>query len=188
MLTGEAESNTRGNDLRLSRFFDDGERIRLAWLQHRSTLLQEWIKQHPGTRPWAWWKFDSPKEPVAGWEFKHSAQRLRLGGNGTPSHEVLSVWGGFERGIPNSWIDQREADYYNGKMKDIHGKPIPTKYKEGDFKGMAIDPEDPPRFESEAAYLDRHGLLSTAEKRHIEKHPELMERKMLFSDVIPLDK
>ena len=153
LFTGEAEPNTPGEDLELNRFFDDGERIRQAWEEHRPALLTEWIRQYPGTRPWAWWKFDSPKEPVPGWDHERwdSAQRRRLGGTGTPSHEVLNVWGGFEKGIPNSWIDQWEADYYNGRMKDIHGKPIPTKYKEGDFKGMAIDPEDPPRFESEAA-------------------------------------
>ena len=37
-------------------------------------------------------------------------------------------------------------------------------YKEGDFKGVAIDPDDPPVFESQAAYLDRHKLLSDDER------------------------
>ena len=30
-----------------------------------------------------------------------------------------------------------------------------------------VDPEDPPVFESEATYLDRHGLLTAAERRRL---------------------
>ena len=134
LLTGEAESNTRGNDLRLSRFFDDGERIRLAWEQHRPALMSEWIQQHPGTRPWAWWKFDDDiPDP-----------RQRIGGKGQTMPEKYPAYApSYDKGIPSSWAE--------------------------------IDPGDPPLYESESAFLLRHGLLSTAEKRHIEKHPELLE-------------
>ena len=54
--------------------------------------------------------------------------------------------------------------------------------------GMAIDSEglpkywqldwnkeNPPTFESKAAYLDRHGLLSPMEKAYLEKHPRLLD-------------
>jgi len=41
--------------------------------------------------------------------------------------------------------------------------------------GEPSDPLDPPRFESEAAYLQRHGLLTKEERAHLGKHPELLE-------------
>jgi hypothetical protein len=50
---------------------------------------------------------------------------------------------------------------------DTHGRPIGTDYHEGDFLGVAIDPADPPVYESEAAYLARHALLSDAERAQL---------------------
>jgi hypothetical protein len=36
-----------------------------------------------------------------------------------------------------------------------------------DFAGVAIDENDSPRYESQAAYLERHGLLTPAERRRL---------------------
>ena len=55
-------------------------------------------------------------------------------------------------------IEQWQVMYYSGLAVDIHGAPIGDLYP-GDFKGVAIDPNDPPTFESQAAFLKRHGLL-----------------------------
>ena len=141
-------------------------------------------KEKPCSRPWAWWKFEAPKEPVNGWDHVrfNSPQRLRLGGIGTPTHEVLGSWSGFDKGLPTSWVDQWQADYYNGRSVDIHGKPIGTEYNEGHFKGVAIVLDDPPIFESVAAYLDRHGFLTDAKTKHLEKHPELLEPEKIEFD------
>lgn len=35
------------------------DRMRADWQTHRDELLAEWIAEHPGTRPFAWWQFDS---------------------------------------------------------------------------------------------------------------------------------
>jgi hypothetical protein len=35
---------------------------------------------------------------------------------------------------------------------------------------QSVDENDPPIFESEASYLDRHGLLTATEKKFLEKH------------------
>ena len=103
------------------------------------------------------------------------AQRKRLGGIGTPTFEVLACGLSFACGIPMSFVDQWECDYYNGRARDIHGNPIGTDFKEGDFEGVAYDRKNPPFYESESAYLRRHALLSDIEKKHLEKHPELLE-------------
>ena len=31
-----------------------------AWWELRDELLPTWIEQHPGTRPYAWWRFEAP--------------------------------------------------------------------------------------------------------------------------------
>jgi hypothetical protein len=35
------------------------------------------------------------------------------------------------------------------------------------FKGLAIDPNDPPLYESEARFLDRNGLFLPGEKKRL---------------------
>jgi len=183
LLHGEAEKGTEGWRLYIERFFNPGC-IERAWVSYRKALLKDWARNHPCTRPLLWWKHDAPKEPVKGWDHERwdSAQRRRLGGTGTPTHEVLGSWGGFSYGIPTGWIDQWSVDYYNGRAKDIHGKIIPTKYKEGHFKGKAIDPNNPPIFESEAAYLERHDFLTPTEKTYLKKYPELLEPEKIEFD------
>jgi len=147
------------------------DELRKVWLQHRDEIMGEWISTNPCSRPWIWWKFES-MEP-----------RQRMGGIGTPDYEVLAYAQRFEKGIPAGWISKSEEDYFSGRSLDIHGKPIGTDYKEGDFKGVAIDPDDPPRYESEAVFLQRNGLLTLAEETYLTKHPELMEpEKVEFED------
>lgn len=113
---------------------------RQVWKTCRTELLQEWTRKHPCTRPHAWWQHEAPKEPVGPeWDYRRfdAAQRRRIGGVGTPSHEVLCVAPSFEYGLPPSWVSQWEADYYNGRAKDIHGSPMGSEYQDGDFRGAA---------------------------------------------------
>jgi hypothetical protein len=154
------------------------------WEQNRDDFLPAFIGKNPGRRPTPWWQWDSPRHDTGtgAWFEPLPIPRQRIGGIGTPKHEVLSYVPQFDRGIPTGWVSKFDENYYNGRMVDIHGKIIPTKYKEGDFQGVAIDSEDPPTFESEAAYLDRYGLLSETEKRWLEKHPELMGPEVVTND------
>jgi hypothetical protein len=76
---------------------------------------------------------------------------------------VLSYWPNFTKGVPSDWVTSWQVEYYNGRAKDVHGQPIGTEYRPGDFTGVAIDPDDPPRFETELEYLRRHGLLLPGE-------------------------
>lgn len=32
-----------------------------AWRRHRRDIMDEWISEHPLTRPWAWWAYDAPE-------------------------------------------------------------------------------------------------------------------------------
>lgn len=84
------------------------------WEEVREEIMAAHIKKNPCSRPWPWWEYEAPREQVAGWWDQDDficAQRLRLGGTGTPLHEVTCSWGGFAKGIPNSWVTQWQADY-----------------------------------------------------------------------------
>lgn len=109
-----------------------------SWPVVREQVLEQWVAAHPGTRPDGWWTFDAP-EP-----------RRRLGGSGTPSHEVLNCTVTLVKGIPAYWIDADDVEVF-GALRAKDRRPP--------FDGVAVDAGDPPRFESEAAYLDRHPRL-----------------------------
>ena len=138
-------------------------------------LLAAWIAVHPGTRPAAWWSHDAPRwqradQPEAAREItvlECCDPRRRLGGVGDPEHLHLNTWPQFPLGLPDVWVQPWQIEYYNGRAEDIHGNPIGTNHHEGDFVGVAIDPNDPPRFESEASCLERHELLLPGERRRL---------------------
>lgn len=129
-------------------YFND---IAAWWGLMIDEILEDWAREQPGTRPRAWWQYDSQES------------RRRLGGIGTPSNECHATAPHLVFGIPTYWVDQREVDYRNGRAFHVDGYRIGTENKEGDFDGLAIDRDDPPRYESEAAYLKRCGLLFPGE-------------------------
>lgn len=126
------------------RFFGDGPEPAPAqlWAAHRDWVLAEYATEHPGTRPERWWVFDAP-EP-----------RRRVGGVGTPMRPRLG--GGspaLHLGVPDEWITEAELRTYA-----LMSSPLDV---------PALDPADPPRYESEAAYLERLGLLLPGERRRL---------------------
>jgi hypothetical protein len=115
------------------------------WSEIRDALLPDWIKNHPCTRPFAWWTDDAP-EP-----------RRRVGGTGRRLRNAILEWG-----IPHDeWF------------KDV-------------------DPDNPPIYESQAAYLQRLGLLTEGEIKWLADHHELLEpeaikyRQDIGPDVYPM--
>jgi hypothetical protein len=112
------------------------------WDANKVGILAEWIREHPGSRPELWWLHDAP-EPA----------RRRIGGIGDPCHECLNYAEAYTLGLPDHWVSQWDVDYYNGRAIDIHGEPI--------------DPANPPRYESQASFLRRHGLLTPEETRRL---------------------
>ena len=138
------------------RFFirSKSKEIEKLWRDNRTDVLSWWVQNKPCTRPTAWWKYDSARQVISDfppdvWNFP--AVRQRLGGIGTPAYEVLNVVPSFCLGLPDNW------DSF------------------GSERVIAIDPDNPPLYESQAAYLQLHGLLTTAEKAHLKKHPDLLQ-------------
>jgi hypothetical protein len=122
-------------------FSRDGRTGAELWREHRAAVLAWWVGEHPGTRPRWWWRHDAP------------GPRQRLGGIGTPRHERLADVARYEFGLPVGWITQRDIKTY-----EALGPPLGV---------PPIDLNDPPLFESEAAYLDRIGLLVAGERKRL---------------------
>jgi hypothetical protein len=142
--------------------------LRQIWLELRDEILDAWIAERPGTRPYGWWEFDAPRWRPEAWCRDLSAEvaawfcepRRRVGGIGTPTYDVLNVMPEFAFGVPTSWVSRYDELHYEG------------------FTGLAPRADDPPRFESQASYLDRHGLLPAAERRVLtatDFAPEILE-------------
>jgi hypothetical protein len=158
----------------------DEKRIE-AWQALRDGIIADWVQKYPGARPSHWWRYDAPKEPVSvyGGHRHEAAQRRRLGGLGMAKFEVLNNAPKFEFGIPTDWVNRFEVAYYNGRpQRDVNGELLKPQFEEGDFVGVAPDPDDPPVFESEASYLKHHNLLLPGEARLLKKRdfePEVLE-------------
>lgn len=128
---------------------------RELWEEYRDDFLPTFILKNPGRRPIAWWHWDAPRQPDQGSGFWYE---------GTLPQPRMKIDGkgklhqGYvpfcEYGIPQHWDPK------------------------------TLNPDDPLIFESQATYLDRYGLLTESEKRHIKKHPELMEPEKVVFEAI----
>jgi hypothetical protein len=145
------------------------------WDTYSADVLGRWAVRVPGTRPRLWWRFDAPgadaqtalsRFTLAGLPAT-VAPRRRTGGIGTPKHECLAYSPQFAFGIPTLWVNTREVEYYTGRAVDIHGDPIGLESVGRAFNGVPTNPDDPPRYESQAAYLLRHGLLLDGERSRL---------------------
>jgi hypothetical protein len=169
---------------------------RAVWLGVRDELLAEWIAQRPGTRPHGWWIHDAPMwttdvPPRAHalavtyrevWDLRQP--RTRVGGVGTPIYEALNYVPAFVFGLPERFVSAEDVLLYNGRSRDVHGHPIGT-YRDGGFPYAAIDPNDPPVYESQTTYLERHRFLSAAERRAVPADAWLPERVRVDGDDDP---
>lgn len=110
--------------------------MREAWRELRAGLLADWIAEHPGTRPYAWWTFDAPE------------RRRRIDGQPHPfdNAERIAKVEHWRRDYPD--VAGREA------CKLYYGMPVCLMTRD-DFDA---------EYESEADYLDRLGLLTDNER------------------------
>jgi hypothetical protein len=95
-----------------------------AWEELRDELLPRFVLEHPGTRPWAWWRFDAPE----------------------PTRQLFGGYDAFLKSIPPLLIDEI-LDWGTGWYVSVG------------INEMA----DPPVVETQAGFLERHGLLTEPE-------------------------
>ena len=116
----------------------NGEALRELWGRARGEVLAGWLKDHPGTRPSAWWKCEAPRQPMGNfqgcyYDARLPEQRKFISGSGCPAWMVMAHVPHYQFGLPVEWAGFEEGD--------------------------------PPTFESQASYLCRHNLLTPHEVR-----------------------
>jgi hypothetical protein len=111
------------------------------WLEVEHDAMERWIEAHPGSRPlpWWWWRAPERMRHLADGSMPRRDGVLPLSPYGAPGRS----WRGTVRGLPCPEL----PDY------------------QGTWRGLPLD--QPGEYESEAAYLDRHGLLSATERRRL---------------------
>ena len=72
---------------------DDEQAVIMAQIE--GPILQEWIRQRPGTRPQFWWLSKAPEKC-----------RRRLGGICDPQHQYLALVESYEHGVPTLFISK----------------------------------------------------------------------------------
>jgi hypothetical protein len=126
------------------------------WARHGDALLETFIENTPGCRPFGWWQCDAV-EP-----------RRRLSGTGTPIWEALRGYAKeYWFGLPSRFVTRWDCAYYSGQARNVRGELIGQEFAGRSFAGQAIDPDDPPTYESEATYLERLGLLRAGERARL---------------------
>jgi len=115
----------------------DVEAFKAAWELFRDRLLSEWIAANPGTRPAAWWILEAP-EP-----------RRRIDGIQHP----------FADRIRRQRVEAMPAHYFARRhVNDLYfGLP----------RVIFTRGESTAKYETEAAYLHRLGLLTDAERAEL---------------------
>jgi hypothetical protein len=155
--------------------FSGGMRNRMLWDIYGAHVLKRWIVEHPGTRPSLWWRYEAPRQSSnedGFWAGRLPEPRRRLGGSGRPLHETLAYVPEFYLGVPALW-------------------PLGDELLIGP-DCVPIDRRDPPMFEAQAVYLERAGLLSSAESRRSNSEPEsvldiLANRRSGANDMTEID-
>jgi hypothetical protein len=130
------------------------------WADYGTDIMELWQRSRPGERPEIWWRTQAPRMSDAerarlrftspAWDWLPE-QRRRIGGLGAPAFEALNMAPELHHGVPTRFISRDD-----GVTFSTPGRP---------FRAEPVDPADPPRYEDEAVYLDRHGLLLPGERR-----------------------
>ena len=122
------------------------EQRRVVWSTIRDRLMADWVACRPGTRPWAWWEFDAPR-----WTRGDLPTTLE-----DLPDQVLSQFAEPRRQVSEPRPLHETSDSW---PEFSHGCAL-------EFD-RPIDLADPPRFEAQATYLSRHGLLSSEEQSRL---------------------
>jgi len=94
-LTGEC-SVTPENTWPIFTYKTDDKARQAFWTQNRVEILKKWISEHPGTRPFSWWEFDSP------------GYRQKISEPGPGNEELAASSSGSHWGIPDWYTDPYE--------------------------------------------------------------------------------
>ena len=105
-VTDQHESWLHGDDKasEFVKYAPDNE-LAALWFDHSERIVTEHVADHPGSRPERWWQYDAPRIPLGTYpgvyyDGQLPEPRKRLGGIGTPAHEVLAYKPRYSFSLP----------------------------------------------------------------------------------------
>ena len=125
------------------------DRLQDVWNEHRDAFLADWIRERPGTRPYAWWLLDAPREQFNGRGKRGPEPLQQVGGSGRPirlgvyASDIALACGRvpFEANDPaNPPLVESEAAYL--KRHDLLLPGERHRLTADDFEPIAADGED----------------------------------------------
>src|SRR5438045_3025684 len=147
-LDADAQAWLRGMPCGFFEFQDDAA-LEALWSEHGGDIVEEHVEESPGTRPSRWWEFDAPRSKRGTYPGRFYDGQL--------CEPRLRV-GGI--GTP-AYECRAVVPSFSYGLPDIW---------------VGIDEDDPPIFESQAAYLKRHGLFLVGEGRRSSFEPETVSK------------
>jgi hypothetical protein len=120
---------------------------RERWEFARQRVAEYCANVAPGTRSSWWWRLEGRLRP-------------RLGGVGSDWGAVCPNYNPEDRhsrGIPQCWVTAASLAFHQSYL-DSRGAAVDL---------IAVDPNDPPALESQAAFLRRNGLLVRGEAKRL---------------------
>jgi hypothetical protein len=128
--------------------------VEAAWARHGQEIVERWSRIKPGRRPSCWWLFSAP----------------RLG------REFIERWPAWGAWVLTKYHEPRLREGGDGEYLEH----FPDVERGFPACWSHVDPEDPPLFESSAAYLKRHGLLLPGERKRLKGgfRPVILPRKL----------
>ena len=144
LKTGELPDDTRAEaedinpfeilewEFHVCRWDELQEPVRLLWNERREAILPAWIRDHPGTRPYAWWAYDAPRwDDGDPWHARYAEPRRRIGEAHTSHHAVSKYPLSSSFGVPNQSADstsmfESEAEYLarHGLLTDFERRRL----------------------------------------------------------------
>jgi hypothetical protein len=115
------------------------------WQLHRDVILAVHVKENPGIRPALWWEYDCPRLPIG------TFPGFFVDGKLPQPRKRLGGTG--------------TAAYECRAVKPSFSYGIPDIW-------VGINQDDPPVFESQAAFLKRHGMFLPGEEKRSDFEPE----------------
>jgi hypothetical protein len=119
------------------------------WKTHGEAVVAEHVEDSPGSRPGRWWEYNAP--------------RSKLG---------TYPGAGYDGELPeprNRIGGTGTPAYECRSVGPSFSFGIPNIW-------VGIDSDDPPTFESQAAYLKRHNLLMAGEEKRADFEPETVPK------------
>lgn len=136
----------------------DEDAARACWQEFGARIIAHWVELNPGTRPWGWWRWDSPerRRRIGSWRMKRGAK---------PGPNGCYAWDS------DRFVRNKKPHPFDNPERQALARKREAEYPGHDQSAYELDfgepscemlfPDDSEAaYETEAGYLERLGLAA----------------------------